>query len=458
MKRQSVGIIGYGRFGQFWAGVLRPFHEVWVTDAVAQETPNYLPLPELCRRADALFLCVPINQVAEVVAQVRPYLKPGTTVFDTCSVKVYPAEALASGLGAVEGVNLIATHPMFGPDSAARGVSGLPMAIWPIAGDADVYGDWFSFFNDLGIQMVEVSPEEHDRLAAYSQGVAHYVGRVLGELDLHSTPIDTQGFKVLRSLTEQTCNDSWELFHDLQNRNPYTQAMRLQLETAFDTVYEMLLPERVSPEAAVVGIQGGKGSFNEEACLYYCASQAEMPAFRIAYLYTTENVLRALHKGEVDFGVFAIQNARGGVVLETIQALSRYSCEIIAYFEIVINHCILHHPEVAFEAVDTLISHPQALAQCAQELAKRYPRLELASGEGDLIDQAHCAQNIAAGKLPRTTAVLASKVCADLYGLSIHDEGLQDLGEANLTTFVWVRRRRNFHGAASRNRESRIED
>jgi prephenate dehydrogenase len=81
-----------------------------------------------------------------------------------------------------------------------------------------------------------MSPDEHDRLAAYSQGVTHYIGRVLDRLDLQPTSIDTEGFKILRSLIEQTCNDSWELFHDLQRYNPYTRDMRVRMQQALNEV------------------------------------------------------------------------------------------------------------------------------------------------------------------------------------------------------------------------------
>jgi prephenate dehydrogenase len=86
-----------------------------------------------------------------------------------------------------------------------------------------------------------MSPEQHDRLAAYSQGVTHYVGRVLRELELEETPIDTQGFKILRSLIDQTCNDSWELFRDLQLYNPYTRDMRERMEAALEIVNAKLV-------------------------------------------------------------------------------------------------------------------------------------------------------------------------------------------------------------------------
>ncbi len=442
MQPKQVGIVGYGRFGRFWADLLRKYHTVWVTDAVPFKDDSFLPVEELCERVEVLFFCVPIGRLEAALTAVRDHLRPGTIIFDTCSVKQAPAAWMLENLSSVERLTLVATHPMFGPDSARSGVESLPMMTWFLSGDKEDYTEWHGFFEGLGLRVVEISPETHDRLAAYSQGVTHYIGRVLGELDLKPTPIDTQGFSILLSLIEQTCNDSWELFHDLQIHNPYTREMRLALEGALDEVYAALLPERVDANALIIGVQGGEGSFSEEAGQTYIAGRsASFPKSRIAYLFTTKNVLQALHRGEIDFGVFAIQNAAGGVVMESVLAMSETNCAIIEMFDLVINHSIMHHPETAFKDVDTLISHPQALAQCKRTLRERHPHLKQVSGEGDLIDQALCAKELSSGGLPKTTAVLAPRVCADKFGLTIHDDGLQDLGDKNLTTFVWATRK-----------------
>ncbi len=452
MQRQTAGVIGFGRFGQFWAKTLCRDHTILATDrnpelakVAAEIGIAFKSLPEVCAQAEAIFLCVPINQFEACVASLKPYLKPHTTILDVCSVKAYPAEILAQHLGAHATLELIATHPMFGPDSAAHGLAGLPLVMWPLRSVSSGYRAWLSYFTGLGLRVVEISPQEHDRLAANSQGVTHYLGRVLQEMRLSPTSIDTKGFELLLSVIAQTCNDTWELFYNLQNYNPYTGEMRLRLEEALDRVYSALLPERISPHEFVIGIQGGQGSFNEEACRHYCAQHAaQIPAYRVEYLYTSDHVLAALHQGKIDFGVFAIQNARGGVVMETIHALSKFDCEILEIFEVVIGHCLLLHPRADFGEVDTLISHPQALAQCADNLKKNFPHLKLTSGEGDLIDQALCARHLAEGKLPASTSVLAPKACAALYGLKIYADALQDLGTENRTTFVWARRRHYF--------------
>jgi len=235
MTSRRVGVIGHGRFGKLWAGLLGSRHAVVVTDAQPQTVENFVSLAQLCESCEAIFLCVPINQCEAVVRQIAPLIKPGTAIFDTCSVKLHPANLMLAHLQG-DGVTLIATHPMFGPDSAARGVQGLPIVLWQLSGAEAVYREWVDFFAGQGMRTVELSPDEHDRLAAYSQGVTHYVGRVLRQMNLSPTPIDTQGFKLLCSLIEQTCNDSWELFFDLQTYNPYTRPMRARMEGALNAV------------------------------------------------------------------------------------------------------------------------------------------------------------------------------------------------------------------------------
>ncbi|NDJ53826.1 MAG: prephenate dehydrogenase/arogenate dehydrogenase family protein [Chloroflexi bacterium] len=447
----AVGIVGYGRFGQFWAAVLADRFPVLVVDLpdgqadlspiAAEHGIQMTNLEHLCAEASTIFLCVPINALAGAARHIKAHLRPGSTVIDVCSVKMRPAQDLLDTLSDLPDVNLIATHPMFGPDSASRGLDGLTIVTWPLRSDPTVYQQWEMIFQDLGLNVLEFSPEQHDRMAAQSQAVAQMLGRVMTQLGLASTPIDTPAYQHLLAMKDMVSEDSWELFQDLQTTNPFALAMRFELENALNRLSSSLYTPKGDHDAGLsIGMQGGKGSFTHEAAKYYCRANG-ISDYSVAFLYTADNVLDALQRGEIDRGVLVIQNARGGVVMETIQAMSRVRCDIQRVFDIVISHCLLHHPDAAVEDIDTVISHPQALAQCKTTLARQYSHLAQTSGQGDLIDQALCAEHIAEGLLPPTTAVLAPKMCADLYGLAIHAEGLQDLGEDNLTTFVWVRRR-----------------
>lgn len=188
----------------------------------------------------------------------------------------------------------------------------------------------------------------------------------------------------------------------------------------------------------VIGIQGGEGSFNEEAIRKYCAAK-KILHYRLRYLYTTKRVLKALHEKRIDRGMFATENSGSGVVWETINALSRYNCKIIDDYHMQVNQCLLAMPGAKLKDIKVIMSHPQAFLQCKKTLAKKFPRKKLASGKGDLIDTAAIAKHLANGKLPKTTAVIASQIAAKLYGLKILARNLQDK-KPNLTSFLFVSR------------------
>lgn len=189
-----------------------------------------------------------------------------------------------------------------------------------------------------------------------------------------------------------------------------------------------------------IGIQGGPGSFNEEACLTF-TTEHNIKNYEIVYLYTADRVLKALNAGKIDRGICAIHNSIGGIVWETANALAAYGAVILEHFPILINHCLLARPGVKKEDLKIILSHPQALAQTASTRAKKYPGKTFESGKGILVDQATAAKYLAEGKLPETTGVIASKVCAELYPLVILDKGLQD-SKNNLTTFIFTKKRK----------------
>ena len=66
-----------------------------------------------------------------------------------------------------------------------------------------------------GCRMVEMTCEEHDKLAASSQFITHTVGRMLGRMELPDTPINTRGYESLLSLVRNTTNDSFDLYYGL---------------------------------------------------------------------------------------------------------------------------------------------------------------------------------------------------------------------------------------------------
>lgn len=237
----TVGVYGLGRFGTFWAGLLSRSCEV----RAASRDPSR-PVPDGVRRVSeeelfrlpVLFLCVAISAMEEVLARISGRLSEGTLVMDTCSVKLYPLDLMERSLPA--GVSILGTHPMFGPDSARNGVAGLPMILCPARIEREELDRWKGFFTSLGLAVSVMSASDHDREAAFTQGVAHYIGRVLKDLGVRESTIATVGFTKLLEIVEQTCNDPWQLFLDLQRYNPYTRDMRLKLKKSLDSIMEAI--------------------------------------------------------------------------------------------------------------------------------------------------------------------------------------------------------------------------
>jgi prephenate dehydratase len=214
--------------------------------------------------------------------------------------------------------------------------------------------------------------------------------------------------------------------------------MRLKLGEAYDKLYNKLLPKQIDPNFITFGIQGGKGSFNEEAIIYFL-NRTGISNYKIKYLYTSENVLESLHIGEIDQGQFAIHNSVGGIVEESIQAMAKYKFNIIDQFAIKISHALMMRRDADFTQVTTIMSHPQVFAQCRDTLSKKYPHLKQISGKKELIDHAMVAKHLSKGKLPGSIATMGSKVLAKLYNLKVIEDNLQDAKE-NYTSFLLVSR------------------
>ncbi len=181
-----------------------------------------------------------------------------------------------------------------------------------------------------------------------------------------------------------------------------------------------------------IGISGAEGSFSEEAANCYCQKN-NIAEHKLAYLVSVENVLSALNKKEINFGIFPIENSNGGIVIESVYAMSRHTFKIKELFEIPVIHCLLVKPGTRKEAIKNIASHDQALKQCKMYLKRIWAEAHLQETE----DTAKAAKDLSRGKLSQNTAVLAPENCAKLYGLEILERSVQDL-KFNFTSFLAV--------------------
>lgn len=180
-----------------------------------------------------------------------------------------------------------------------------------------------------------------------------------------------------------------------------------------------------------IGVMGARGSFSEEAGRTYAKKYLKNKKYSLQYLVTAENVLSAVEAGTVDVGIMPIENSNGGIVIEAVYAMAKHRFQIKKMFEIDVHHCLLVKNGATAGSVRQIVSHDQALKQCRMYLKRRWPKVKV----GEYMDTAKAAEDLASGKLPKTTAVIASRNAAETYGLSILEESIQDL-KFNYTSFI----------------------
>ena len=181
-----------------------------------------------------------------------------------------------------------------------------------------------------------------------------------------------------------------------------------------------------------IGIQGGKGSFSEEATEIFTKNHG-VNNFEISYLISSKAVLKAIESGSVDYGIFAMENAQGGIVIESVEALAEYRCRIVEMFHIPISQNLLACHGVFIGDITEIHSHQQALRQCKDYLSEHFWTRPLIEAD----DTAEAARRLSEGKLPKTIGVIGSESCAELYDLNIIEKDIHDL-KHNLTLFLGV--------------------
>jgi prephenate dehydrogenase len=145
-------------------------------------------------------------------------------VADVCSVKVYPVEWMTAALP--PSVSLLATHPMFGPDSAAQSLHDRKIVLCNVRIADARYQRVKVYLTGKGLNVIETTPGEHDRQIAVSLSLTHFIGRALEEFGARELIIDTEGYKRLLHILGVVTHDTWQLFMDMHQYNPYARENR----------------------------------------------------------------------------------------------------------------------------------------------------------------------------------------------------------------------------------------
>jgi prephenate dehydratase len=176
----------------------------------------------------------------------------------------------------------------------------------------------------------------------------------------------------------------------------------------------------------VAAYQGESGAYSEQACI------ALFPHFELRPTVSIRRVFEAVEVGQVDLGLVPMDNSQAGSINETYDLFLRHGLHLVAEIAVPVDHCLLGFAGVEIDELTEVISHPQALAQCEEFLSSLQ-----AVARADY-DTAGAAKRIVDEKL-RTTAAIASRRAAELYGLSVLADRIQTFPD-NSTRFGAISR------------------
>ena len=224
--KKTIAVVGYGRFGRLAARALRSRFTVCVADEkpgiVTDAGITRMPIEEAVRLGIVLF-ALPINRLRSTLKRLGPSVPPGSLVVDVCSVKEEPVRWMKQYLP--KGVDILGTHPLFGPDSAGVTIKNRSIVLCPVRLSNARLNHVVRTLKKHGLIVHRMTPRSHDRLMASTLFLTQFIGRGLQQLPpLKSTP-SAESFLMLVQVARTAGNDSRELFEDMYRYNRFARAV-----------------------------------------------------------------------------------------------------------------------------------------------------------------------------------------------------------------------------------------
>ena len=173
-----------------------------------------------------------------------------------------------------------------------------------------------------------------------------------------------------------------------------------------------------------VAFQGEPGAYSEQAVHGHFGEVDTLPC------ESFEEVFTAVGSGQCEYGLIPIENSLAGSIHQNYDLLMQHQLQIVGEYFLRVRHCLIALPDVRMSDIKKAISHPQALGQCAGYLRSHHLSLEA------VYDTAGSVKMLKESGA-RDTAAVASRRAAEIYGMQILEEGIEDNPE-NFTRFLAI--------------------
>ncbi len=191
------------------------------------------------------------------------------------------------------------------------------------------------------------------------------------------------------------------------------------------------------PTRSLVACPGIEGSYAQQAV----SKMFDIPT--ILFFNGFEKVFEAVEKGLCPYGILPVENSAAGSVVSVYDAMVKHKFYIVKSMRMKIDHVLLGRPGATIDDIKEISSHQHAIAQCGGFL-KKHPGVKIVPSSNTAVAAKELALNGTADK-----AVIASRACAELYGLQILDDNIADT-RVNFTRFICISKNLEIFNDASK--------
>ncbi|HVN55172.1 MAG TPA: prephenate dehydratase [Anaerolineaceae bacterium] len=175
-----------------------------------------------------------------------------------------------------------------------------------------------------------------------------------------------------------------------------------------------------------ISYQGEPGAYSEAAVFEHFGSAAAADPCK-----SFEDVFQRVVQGDSQYGFIPIENSLAGSIHQNYDLLLQHPLSVVGERYLYVKHCLIGMPGVRLDEIRKVISHPQALAQCAVYIRS------LPGVTAEPVYDTAGSVKIASELRDRSLAAIASRRAAGLYGMAILAENIQDNPE-NITRFLVI--------------------
>ncbi|MFT4311820.1 MAG: prephenate dehydratase [Candidatus Woesearchaeota archaeon] len=434
---------GTGKIGSFFRSIFE--------DAKVINSKNYSQLKTYAKNSSHILLCVPQEKTRAIIEDLKEVLT-NQVVIDTSSSMNAPLDTLSCPSAYL--------HPLFAPGVDAQ------KKIVCVCKTPKLLIDLLQTLEENSIQIIHTTKEEHEKAMAYVQALSHFTGIVFAKTlaDSHENinvfDFTTPYFQLLIDTISRIFAQEPTMYAHIQfenkafipilknfitNTKKLSQAVSKKNEKEYIDIFEKVkkkLPQILEKHYTEsqkllkslhtsIAVLGPKGSFSD-----FVASKLGMET---KYAHTFSNVALMIENNEVTCGLLPIENSIGGSIADVCDIVVEHKLKINQEIIAPISHCAAGY---RVDTVETILSHPQALAQCTNFL-KKYPHAKIER----VSSTAQAFKEIKENKRKNCLAI-GTEFAARLYNLQIYERNIEDNSQ-NKTRFIIVSQKANKKGDKS---------